>query len=221
MATYKVSIVLRPIMPETRERILQKGHDLFNRYGIRSITMDEIAAQLGISKKTIYQFFADKNELVDAVTRNHLLQNKCKCEEGRKVAQNAVHEIFLTIDMVQDMMANMNPAIFYDLQKYHPLTFGKLNEHRNTFLFKQVKDNLEWGIQDGLYRAEINVDVMTKVRLETMFLPFNQDVFPHSQYRLAEVEVETLENYLYGIATLKGHKLIEKYKQQRIKPSIK
>jgi AcrR family transcriptional regulator len=208
-------------MQETRERILQKSHDLFNRYGIRSITMDEIAAQLGISKKTIYQYFADKNELVDAVTQNHLTQNKCKCEAGRKVADSAVHEIFLTMDMVQDMMANMNPAIFYDLQKYHPATFAKLTEHRNTFLFKQVKDNLEWGIQDQLYRAEINVDVMTKVRLETMFLPFNQDVFPHSKYRLAEVEIEILENYLYGIATLKGHKLIEKYKQQRIKQTVK
>lgn len=207
-------------MVETQERILQKGQDLFLRYGIRSITMDEIAAQLGMSKKTIYQYFSDKNELVDAVAAAHIDNNKCKCKAYHETAVNAVHEIFLTIEMVQEMMANMNPAIFYDLQKYHPKTFSKFNEHRNTFLYKIVKDNLEWGVADGLYRQEINIDVTTKVRLETMFLPFNQDVFPSGKYRLADVETETLEHYLYGIATLKGHKLIEKYKQQRLKQAI-
>jgi AcrR family transcriptional regulator len=206
---------------ETQLRILQKGQELFLRYGIRSITMDEIATQLGISKKTIYQYFADKNELVDAVAAAHINQNKCKCNAYHETADNAVHEIFLTMEMVQEMMANMNPAIFYDLQKYHPKAFIKFNEHRNTFLYKVVKDNLEWGIEEGLYRPEINIDVTTKVRLETMFLPFNPDVFPYNKYRLVDVETETLEHYLYGIATLKGHKLIEKYKQQRLKQTIK
>jgi hypothetical protein len=84
-------------------------------------------------------------------------------------------------------------------------------------MFKTVKENLEWGIKNGLYREDINVDVTTKIRLETMFLPFNHEVFPFGKYNLADVERQTMEHYLYGIATTKAHKLIDKYKQQRIK----
>ncbi len=74
-----------------------------------------------------------------------------------------------------------------------------------------------WGIENGLYREDLKVDVITKIRLETMFLPFNKEIFPYGKYNLAEVEIQTLEHYLYGIATTKAHKLIDKYKQQRLK----
>jgi TetR/AcrR family transcriptional regulator, cholesterol catabolism regulator len=216
----KVSIVLLPIqkqLMEARERILVKAHELFNRLGIRRVTMDEIALKTGMSKKTIYQSFANKDELVDAVLEDHLSKNCSQCEGNKTKADNAVHEIFLNIDMVQELMAEMNPTIFYDLEKFHPASFMKLYKHKNNYLFKMVKENLEWGIKDGLFREDINVDVITKVRLETMFLPFNQEVFPYGKYNLADVEKQTLEHYLYGIATIKAHKLIDKYKQQRLK----
>ncbi|HEX8277504.1 MAG TPA: TetR/AcrR family transcriptional regulator, partial [Segetibacter sp.] len=76
---------------------------------------------------------------------------------------------------------------------------------------------LEKGIEEGLFRQELNIDVITKFRIETMFIPFNQDVFPYIRYKLTEVEIETLELYLYGICTIEGQKLIKKYKEQRIK----
>jgi TetR/AcrR family transcriptional regulator, cholesterol catabolism regulator len=202
---------------EARERILVKAHELFNRLGIKRVTMDEIALKAGMSKKTIYQSFANKDELVDAVLDEHLKKNCAQCELNNTKAENAVQEIFLNIDMVQELMAEMNPTIFFDLEKFHPTSFLRLYQHKNNYLFKTVKENLEWGIKDGLYREDINVDVITKLRLETMFLPFNQDVFPYGKYNLADVEKQSLEHYLYGIATIKAHKLIDKYKQQRLK----
>jgi AcrR family transcriptional regulator len=202
---------------ETRERILAKGHELFLKFGIRSVTMDEIASQLGMSKKTIYQFFSDKDELVDAVAEAHIMENQHRCVADKQTAKNAIHEIFLTMDMIQEMMSDMSPTIFYDLEKFHPKTFSRFNEHRNQYLYKVIKSNLEWGMSEGLYRPEIDVEITTKLRLETMFLPFNQTVFPAHKYSLLTVEKETLEHFLYGVATAKSHKLIDKYKQERFK----
>ena len=216
MATLKVSIVLRPTM-ELKERILAKAHELFHKYGMRSVTMDEIASQLGISKKTIYQSFADKDELVDATIQQHIDGSKCRCESDREKAENAIHEIFLTMDMVQELLSDMSPTIFFDLEKFHPKTFAKLARYRNEYLYQVIRNNLELGIKEELYRPEINVDVTTKIRLETMFLPFNQLLFPQGKYSLVEVEQETLEHFLFGIATAKSHKIIIKYKQQRFK----
>jgi AcrR family transcriptional regulator len=179
--------------------------------------MDEIALKTGMSKKTIYQSFSNKDELVDAVLVDHLSKSFSQCEQNKTKAENAVHEIFLNIDMVQELMAEMNPTIFYDLEKFHPAAFQKLYEHKNKYMFKTIRENLEWGIKEGLFRAELDTDVMTKLRIETMFLPFNQDVFPYNKYNLAEVEKQSLEHYLYGIATVKAQKLIDKYKQQRLK----
>jgi len=202
---------------EAREKILLKAHELFNKLGIRRVTMDEIALKAGMSKKTIYQSFANKDELIDAVLDEHLTKNHSLCELNKTKADNAVHELFLNIDTVQELMSEMNPLVFYDLEKFHHAAFLKVYEHKNNYLFKMVKQNLEWGIKDGLYREDIDVDVITKLRLETMFLPFNQDIFPYGKYNLAAVERQTFDYYLYGIATIKAHKLIDKYKQQRIK----
>lgn len=202
---------------ELRERILLKAQDLFHKYGIRSVTMDEIASQLGMSKKTIYQSFADKDELVDATLQQHIDSNKCRCEEDKLKAENAVHEIFLTIDMLEELLADMSPSIFYDLEKFHPKTFAKVTHHRNQYLYKVVKSNLEWGISEDLYRSEIDVEIVTKIRVETMFLPFNQILFPQNKYSLVQVEKETMELFLYGVATTKAHKMINKYKEQRFK----
>jgi AcrR family transcriptional regulator len=166
---------------EARKRILCKAHELFNRFGIKRVTMDEIALKTGMSKKTIYQSFENKDDLVDAVLEEHLSKNSSQCECNKTKAENAVHEIFLNIDMVQELMAEMNPTVFYDLEKFHPGAFLKLHEHRNDYLYKTVKENLEWGIKEGLYREDINVDVITRIRLEIMFLPFNQEVFPYGK----------------------------------------
>src|SRR5829696_9202746 len=105
---------------EVKERILVKAHELFNRYGIRSVSMDDIAAQLGMSKKTLYQYYADKEELVSGVFIAIIEGNKTRCLSDKKLADNAVHEVFLAFDMVQEMFSKMNPVVIFDLQKYHP-----------------------------------------------------------------------------------------------------
>ena len=202
---------------ETIDRIKQKAHDLVMQYGIRSVSMDDIAGALGMSKKTIYQFFADKDELVEAVIADKLHHNQLCCMQDKERAKDAVHEIFLAIEMMQEVFQEMNPAVMYDLEKFHPKAYKKILEHKYQFLYKLLSDNLQWGITDGWYREDINIDILVKARLECMLLAFNQQLFPKSRYKLVEVETQLTEQFLYGLATQKGHKLISKYQQDRLK----
>jgi AcrR family transcriptional regulator len=198
-----------------RDRIKQKADELFRRYGIKSVTMDEIASQLGVSKKTIYQSFEDKHELVDAVIVEMLDFNRVCCQDSRKDAQNAVQEVYLGMESLQDMLDNMNPSILFDIERNHPKTFQKFIEYKNNFLFALMKNNIERGKIEGLYRMEINDDLMTKIRLETIMLPFNEELFPKNKYSLVYIQQELLEYFLFAMVTPKGYKLITKYQKER------
>jgi AcrR family transcriptional regulator len=204
---------------EVKERILGKAADLFLRYGIRSITMDEIAAQLGISKKTIYQFFTDKDDMVSAVIDQEIHKNEEECVQFRKQAENAVHQIFMAMDSVEEMLKYTNPLMLYDLEKHHPRAYRRLKEFKYQFLYKILVENLQWGADEGLYRQGMNRDVVVKARIEAAFLVFNPDVFPHSRYKVAEVATELAIVYLFGVASDKGRMLIEKYTTERNKKS--
>ena len=201
---------------EIQERIRQKADELFRRYGIRSVTMDEIATQLGMSKKTIYQFYADKDQLVDAVALDEIRFSQDSCLRDMTVSGNAIEEIFRVMEFVEIMFRNMNPSMLYDLEKYHPSGYKKFLEHKNKFLYDMIKRNLERGIKEELYRPELNVEIMTRYRLESMMLALNTEIFSPAKFNLVELQREIIEHFLYGVATLKGYKLILKYKQQRL-----
>jgi AcrR family transcriptional regulator len=205
---------------EVKDRIKQKADELFRRYGIRSITMDEIANQLGMSKKTIYQSFADKDELVDEVISDLLLYNKERCNSDRSKAANAIDEVFLAMEMMDEMFENMNPTILYDLERNHPQTFKKFQQYKHSFLFMVIKENIERGKKEDLYRADINTDIVAKIRIETLMLPFNPEVFPKSKFNLVDLEQQMIEYFLFGIASPKGYKLIVKYKNERSKKEL-
>ncbi|HEY0041427.1 MAG TPA: TetR/AcrR family transcriptional regulator [Flavisolibacter sp.] len=202
---------------EPKERILEKSHELFNKYGIRSVSMDDIATQLGMSKKTLYQHFTDKEELVDGCFSGILEHHRCRCMADQKQAENSIQEMFLALDMMQEMFAEMNPAVLFDLQKYHPAAFKKFQEFKYNFLYGVISTNLQRGIKDELYRAEIDIDVLTRLRIESVMLPFNTDIFPNNRTHLVHIEQQIFEHFLFGLATSKGLKLIQKYKNQRVK----
>jgi AcrR family transcriptional regulator len=206
---------------DMRDRISSKAHGLVMKYGVRSVSMDDIANALGISKKTIYQYFVDKDELVEAIIENTLHENQLRCNEHRANAQNAVQEIFSAKQLLREMFADMNPSVLYDLQKYHPKAFTRFLKHKNDFLFGLLKSNIERGIAEELYRTEINVDIITRFRIESMMMPFNPDFFSKHKHSLLEVEEQLLEHFLFGIVSLKGYKLVLKYKQESEKNASK
>lgn len=206
-----------PIMIETdtKERIQKAANDLVIQYGIRSVSMDDIAANLGMSKKTIYQYFKDKDELVEAVVDEVIKNNQHECVADSEKADNAVHEIFMVMDMMAEMFKTMNPGILFDMQKYHPAAFCKFMKHKNEFLYNVCMQNLERGVKEELYRPEIAMDILCRYRVETMFIPFNPAFQKNLKHNLAKIEEEIIIHFLFGLVSLKGYKLIMKYRQQK------
>ena len=206
---------------DTKRRIQKAAHDLVMKYSIRSVSMDDIAANLGMSKKTIYHYFKDKDELVEAVVDNVIDTNQCTCNDDMDKADNAVHEIFLVMEMMVEMFKSMNPSVLFDMQKYHPAAFRKFQKHRNEYLYNVCTQNLQRGIKEALYRPEITVDILARYRVETMFIPFNPEFQRSLKHSLLEIEEEIIIHFLFGLVTLKGYKLVLKYMEQREKALIK
>lgn len=200
---------------ELKERIKQKADELYRRYGVKSVTMDEIASQLGVSKKTIYQCFSDKNDLVDAVIADILNFNKRYCLSSRENSQNAVHEVFLAMESLESMFDNMNSTILFDIERNHPATFKKFKEFKYNFLLDIIKKNIERGKAEELYRPEMDTDIIAKIRLECVILPFSEELFPQKQYHIAFLHRQLIEFFLFGMVTPKGYKLITKYQKER------
>lgn len=220
LVTKKVSVVLRPYMIElfdTSGRIRQKADELFMQYGLRSVSMDDIANGLGISKKTIYQYYADKDELVNAVLGNIIKKNQATCELDSNSAQNAVHEIFLAIDLVKELFRSMNPSLLFDMQKYYPGAYKMFSEHKNDYLYGVIRQNLLRGIREELYRDNLDVEVLARFRVESIVLPFMPDFHTKVNISLAEIEEELTIHFLYGLVSQKGYKLILKYQEERNK----
>ncbi len=203
------------IIPDTKQRIQKAAHDLVIQYSIRSVSMDDIAANLGMSKKTIYQYFKDKDELVEAVVDGEIRNNQCTCNDDRGLAENAVHEIFLIMDRMVEMFQTMNPSILFDMQKYHPAAFRKFQLHRHEYLYNMVKQNLERGIREELYRPEISIDILSRYRVETMLIAFNPEFQRSVKRSLLEIEQEIIIHFLFGVVSQKGYKLVLKYMEQK------
>jgi AcrR family transcriptional regulator len=195
-------------------RILFKARDLMTRHGVKHVTMDDIAAQLGISKKTIYQFYKDKDALVMAVVNFELEEQALKCQRTQDNADNAVHEMFMILEDIQQMFKSMNPTTMNELAKYYPDAFLRIQTHKDVFMHKIIKTNMIKGIEQGLYRKEIDPEILAIYRLETSFVPFNAQIYPFSKFDIGKVTLQIIENFIYGVMSIKGIELMEKYKQQ-------
>ena len=197
----------------TKERILLGAQELFFRFGIRSITMDDIAKHLGMSKKTIYQFYKDKDEVVHSLMQMKLKEDEKDFGAIHNNASNIVDEVFGMMQCMSQIFSQINPTIFYDMQKYHTNTWKLFKDFKTKFILGLVEKTVAKGIKDGLVRADVNPKIMARLRIEEIEMGFNPAVFPTEQFKLLEVQLAMVEHFLYGICTLKGHKLIDKYKK--------
>jgi len=196
-----------------QERILLKSRDMMLQSGLRQVTMDDLAQELGISKKTIYQYYKDKDELVKAVVNLELKNHEAICKECESKAENAIHEMFLVMENMKAMAQTMNPNAMMELDKHFPTAFEIIKNHKDEFLFSLIKENLIKGIEEGCYRKDLDIDIISKFRLETVFIPFNLRLFPLDKFNSLEVHTQLMEHFVYGLMTVKGHELMENYKK--------
>lgn len=200
-------------MSDNRSHILVQVDALFSQYGIKSITMDDIAKHLGMSKKTIYQHFKDKNELILELMRSKLENHTCIINECCDAADNAIHELFFGLRKLQEMLSRTNPTMFYDLQKFYPEAWAHFKDFREHVLLSVLRNNLTRGIREGLFREDIDVEVLSKMRLEQIEIPFNATVFPLQEFTLSKVAREMALHFIYGLCTPKGFELAKTYEQ--------
>ena len=179
----------------------------------KSITMDDVAKHLAMSKKTLYQHFKDKNDMVMKCCSHDLVNRECVFKDIASQAKDAIHEIMQMMKHMESMFTKMNPNLFYDMQKYHPAVWRMFREFKEGNMMKMIEENLHKGIQQGLYRKDIDIPVMARLRIEQVEMGFNPEIFPPGKYNLANVHFALFYHFLHGITTLKGHKLINKYKQ--------
>lgn len=200
---------------DTKERIRAAANELVMKYGVRSVSMDDIAAHLGISKKTIYLYYKDKDELVDAIIESEIGRTTEICERDLDISENAVHEIILAMDMMVEIFRSMNPSLLFDLRKYHPKAFAKFNLHKTTYLFEVMKQNLVRGVREKLYRPNINIDIMARFRVESVFIPMAPEFHIGIKSSILEAEEQMIVHFLFGLVTPKGYEMVEKYLKER------
>ncbi len=204
-------------MTDTALRIQLEAHSLFMQYGLKSVSMDDIAAKIGISKKTIYQFYSDKEQLVKQVIAAIINKNQETCEIDRKRAIDAVHEIFLAMQQMSELFHHMNPSILFDMHKYYPEAYKVFLKYKNGYLYNIIKENINRGIKEELYREGINLEIMTRYRLESIIIPFQPEFQQHVKSNLVEIAEQISTHFLFGMVSPKGYKITQKYIQQKIK----
>lgn len=189
--------------------IVKKITDLFMKYGIKSVTMDDVARELGISKKTLYQHFKDKDEVVSKVLEyEKKIQRGALCKLCNSKS-NAIDELLIVSKYLSEKFQKISPSFSYDLQKYYPSKCKKLIEERNNHVFKQIKQNMLNGIEQGLYLNNLNLDIISSFyifRLDNRVA----DYYTASGFGFNEVFQTLIIYHIRGIANKKGIEYLEK-----------
>lgn len=198
---------------DNKEKLLKGAESLFMKYGVRSITMDDIARHLGISKKTIYQHFTDKDDIVESVARGHLERQRQQFERITEESKNAVEEMVKLSICLKENMRGINPSLLFDMQKYHQRAWNVWLEFKHKTIHQSIIRSMKQGMEEGYFRSDINMDVLAKMRLEVVQMAFDNMIFPRDEYSLPEVQAQLFDHFVYGIMTEKGKKLYQKYKE--------
>lgn len=201
---------------EIKERIIAKAREQFFRYGVKSVTMDDIARELGMSKKTIYQHFEDKDALVYQLMVGEMAQDKCEWDALNKSCKNVIEKIVKSMDIIKQAFAEINPCTFFDIKKYHPKTWKLFEDHKQHFILASIRQELAEGIEQGYFRPDIKVEILARMRMEQVEMGFDPRLFPPNKFSLIEVELTMLDHYIRGILTLKGLEIYQEFMQKAV-----
>ena len=201
-------------MSNQRNHIVEQAFAIFKQRGFKLVTMDDISRQVGISKKTLYEVFTHKDELVEAVIQFIISENSCQLEKTVVPGKNAIEQNIVMMQYLERFVRGMNPVCFFDLQRYYPKAFQLLMQHRTHFVEQSILANLRQGIDEGLYRSDIDVTILARYRTESVFLVFQQNLFPDASQDPSKVNYQIFIHYLYGLCTLKGHEVLTQYIRQ-------
>ncbi len=197
-------------MNEELNNILLKVRELYTKYGIKSITMDDVAKELGMSKKTLYQYVTDKEDLVDKFVEYEISIRQEEIFRCFKTGYNAIEELFEISIFMNKAVRDQSPATEYDLKKYYPAQFQKVVKARREGMYKYLLMNLQKGKKEGLYRGNMNEEVIAKLYLSRSENIHYNNIFTVSEFTSSQLFIELLTYHIRGIATEKGIIELEK-----------
>jgi TetR/AcrR family transcriptional regulator, cholesterol catabolism regulator len=195
---------------EKENRILIQVKTLYHRYGIKSVTMDDVAAHLCISKKTLYEYFKDKEELVEKVILLEQEKDQAFFRDLQRMNRNAIEELLEAYKQIHTMYMEYNPSMNYDIRKYYPSLYTRIIRLWRSALYDNTLRNLVKGKKEGLYRSDLNTRIIAKlhvIRIETMF---DHDLLTMEEVTSFKVFHEIFTHHLYGIVSKKGLDFLEK-----------
>lgn len=204
---------------EVKNRITEAANGLFMRFGTRSVSMDDIARELSISKKTLYTHFSTKEEIVESAMMLMLRNHEEDIDRIHHESENAMDEFFKISEHFRSFMRSINPALLYDLQKFHPKSWQLFNTHKESCFYDSIVRSIEAGQKQGIFRKKLEVKILSKMRWEQIMLAFNPELFPPQEYDIVNVQMVFFEHFVHGICSQKGIELIEAYKKKSEKQS--
>jgi len=196
-------------MDDRTLHILEQVRKLYRRYGIKSVTMDDVAKHLCISKKTLYEFFTDKEDLVrNVVLMDHT--NRIKFFDGIKDKNlNAIEELFEVYRMINSMFRNYNPSMEYDIHKYYPDLYSKNKIIRRKKMYDTMYGNMNKGKKEGLYRKDLNSNIIARLHVLKVENMFDNEIFTMEELASVKVFNEVFVYHMQGIMSASGRSFFE------------
>ncbi len=193
-----------------KEKIIIKSTEMFLTLGFKSVTMDDIASEMGISKKTIYVHFPNKTKLVESVTMHMFNNIACGVEGVCTLNKNPIEEIYDIKNLIRDHLKGEKTSPQHQLQKYYPKIFESLKEKQFKIMNECVTDNLTRGIELGIYRPNLNIEFIARIYFNNMVCLKDPKLFPLKHFSMNELLENFLEYHIRGICTEKGNKILNK-----------
>ena len=191
-------------MDEKVDRILSESLRLFMKNGIRSISMDDIAKELGMSKKTIYQYVANKTELVEMVLDFMREKESNICFEGDITKMNAIDILLAVSKNVSRQMKDLNPINAYELQKYYPSIYREFIIKKRDHVYTTLKQNFEQGIAEGIYRNDLDIDLVARLYIQKLVDVHDPEFLSSVNFGFEKVFQVMFDNHIRGIANAEG-----------------
>ncbi len=197
-----------------KQEIVTAVAKLYNKYGIKSITMDDVARELGVSKKTLYEYFSDKSELVSDVV-DHLIKEKTDFFAAQKQGrENAVEELLFIFKYYLSIIKDFNPSLEFDLKKYYPNIYNRVKDRKRRGIVENTLANLKRGKQEGFFRQELNEDFITRLYLLRIESLPESDLFSQEEIFSQELFEEMFFYHLYGVLSEKGLAYLKEHLQE-------
>lgn len=197
-----------------RQRIIEDAAVMFRTYGIRAVTMDMLANQMGISKRTIYEVFSDKDELLTGVLKWMTVKQKEVIDKALDESENVIAAIFSILNRMMDHFKSMSPAFQMDMKRHHQKIMKNLDDADQLPYVRNNEAIIERGIREDIFRKDIDVKIINRCMLEVAKMSNDKEIFPPDHFTDSEVIKNVYINYLRGICTQKGLDLINFYEMK-------